>query len=76
MQVQIDNLKKIHLENWNSKIKQKTYEDELKNIQKKQKMEIDILNKKIKLFKDKFEAKIKNENNVITNKYNIKEKIW
>ena len=39
-------------------------------------MEIDILNKKIKLFKDKFEAKMKNENNVITNKYNIKEKIW
>lgn len=75
LQAQIDNLKQKHLENWNTKIKQKTYEDELKNIKKKQKMEIDILNKKIKLFQDKFEAKMKNENNMITNKYNVREKI-
>ena len=75
MQVQIDILKQKHLENWNTKIKQKTYEDELKNIKKKQEMEMDILNKKIKLYQDKFEAKMKNENNMITNTYNVKEKI-
>lgn len=75
MQEEIDKLKQKHLENWNTKIKQKTFEDELKNIKKKQKMEMDILNKKIKLFKDKFEVKMKNENNMITNKYNVKEKI-
>ena len=38
-------------------------------------MEIDILNNKIKLFKDKFEVKMKNENNLIKNKYNVREKI-
>ena len=38
-------------------------------------MEMDILNKKIKLFQDKFEVKMKNENNLIKNKYNVKEKI-
>lgn len=75
MQVEIDKLKEKHLENWNSKIKAKSFEDELKNIKKRQKMEMDILNKKIKLFQDKFEVKMKNENNLITNKYNVKEKI-
>ena len=72
---EIEKLKEKHLENWNTKIKQKTYEDELKNLKKKQKMEMDILNKKIKLFQDKFEVKMKKENNLITNKYNVKEKI-
>jgi hypothetical protein len=72
---EINKLKEKHLENWNTKIKQKVYEDELKNIKKKQKMEMDILNKKIKLFQDKFEVKMKNENNLIKNKYNVKEKI-
>ena len=38
-------------------------------------MEMDILNKKIKLYQDKFECKMKNENNIITNKYNVREKI-
>jgi hypothetical protein len=75
MQVEIDKLKEKHLENWNSKIKAKSFEDELKNIKKRQKMEMDILNKKIKLFQDKFEYKMQNENNLITNKYNVKEKI-
>ena len=75
MQEQIDQLKKNHLENWNTKIKSKTYEDELKNLKKKQKIEMDILIKKINLFKDKFETKIKNEKNLITNKYNAKEKM-
>ena len=72
---EIEKLKEKHLENWNTKIKQKTYEDELKNMKKKKKMEMDILNKKIKLFQDKFEVKMKKENNLITNKYNVKEKI-
>ena len=75
MQEEIDKLKEKHLENWNTKIKQKTYEDELKNIKKKHAMENEILNNKIKLFKDKFEAKMKNENNLIKNKYNVREKI-
>ena len=75
MQEQIDQLKKNHLENWNTKIKSKTYEDELKNLKKKQKIEMDILIKKINLFKDKFETKMKNEKNLITNKYNAKEKM-
>ena len=75
LQEEIEQLKEKHLENWNTKIKQKTFEDELKNIQKKHKMEMDILNKKIRLYKDKFEVKMKNENNLITNKYNVKEKI-
>ena len=75
IQEEIDKLKEKHLENWNTKIKQKTYEDELKNLQKKQKMEMDILIKKINLFKDKFESKMKNQNNLITNKYNVKEKM-
>ena len=75
IQEEIDKLKEKHLENWNTKIKQKTFEDELKNIKKKQKLETDILNKKIKLFQDKFELKMKNENNLITNKYNVREKI-
>ena len=75
MQEQIDQLKKEHLENWNSKIKGKTFEDELKNLKKKQKIEMDILIKKINLFKDKFELKMKNEKNLITNKYNAKEKM-
>ena len=35
IQEEIDKLKEKHLENWNTKIKQKTYEDELKNLQKK-----------------------------------------
>ena len=59
MQEQIDRLKKEHLENWNTKIKGKTFEDELKNLKKKQKVEMDILIKKINLFKDKFESKKK-----------------
>ena len=75
MQEEIDKLKEKHLENWNTKIKQKTYTDELKNLFKKQKMEMNILIKKINLFKDKFESKMKNENNLITNKYNVKEKM-
>ena len=75
MQAEIDKLKKEHLDNWNSKIKAKSYEEELKNIKKRQKMEMDILNKKIKLYQDKFECKMKNENNIITNKYNVREKI-
>ena len=75
LQEEIDKLKEKHLENWNTKIKQKTYDDELKNIKKKHAMEIDILNNKIKIFKDKFEVKMKNENNLIKNKYNVKEKI-
>ena len=75
MQEEIDKLKEKHLENWNTKIKQKTYTDELKNLLKKQKMEMNILIKKINLFKDKFESKMKNENNLITNKYNVKEKM-
>ena len=75
LQEEIDKLKEKHLENWNTKIKQKTYEDELKNIKKKHKMEMDILNNKIKLFQDKFEVKMKNENNLIKNKYNVREKI-
>ena len=75
VQEEIEHLKEKHLENWNTKIKQKTFEDELKNIQKRHKMEMDILNKKIKLFQDKFEVKMKNENNLITNKYNVKEKM-
>ena len=75
MQEQIDQLKKKHLENWNTKIKSKTFEDELKNLKKKQKMEMDILIKKINLFKDKFESKMKNEKKLITNKYNTKEKM-
>ena len=36
---------------------------------------MDILIKKINLFKDKFESKMKNQNNLITNKYNVKEKM-
>ena len=72
---ELEILKEKHLENWNTKIKSKFFEDELKNILKKQKMEMDILNKKIKLFKDKFEAKMKQQNNLLTNKYNVKEKI-
>ena len=75
LQEEIDKLKEKHLQNWNTKIKQKTYEDEMKNLKKRQKMEMDILNKKIRLFQDKFEVKMKNENNLITNKYNVKEKI-
>ena len=75
LQEEINLLKEKHLENWNTKIKQKTYEDELKNLKKKQKMEMDILNKKIKLFQDKFEVKMKNENNLIANKYNVREKM-
>ena len=75
VQEEIEHLKEKHLENWNTKIKQKTFEDELKNIQKRHKMEMDILNKKIRLYKDKFEVKMKNENNLITNKYNVKEKM-
>ena len=75
MQAEIDKLKKEHLDNWNSKIKTKSFEEELKNIKKRQKMEMDILNKKIKLYQDKFECKMKNENNIITNKYNVREKI-
>ena len=75
MQEEIDKLKEKHLENWNTKIKQKTYTDELKNLLKKQKMEMNIIIKKINLFKDKFESKMKNENNLITNKYNVKEKM-
>ena len=75
MQEEIDKLKEKHLENWNTKIKQKVFEDEFKNVKKKQKMEMDILYKKIKLFQDKFEVKMQNENNMITNKYNVKEKI-
>jgi len=75
MQEQIDQLKKNHLENWNTKIKSKTFEDELKNLKKKQKIEMDVLIKKINLFKDKFESKMKNETNLITNKYNNKEKM-
>ena len=34
MQAEIDKLKKEHLDNWNSKIKAKSYEEELKNIKK------------------------------------------
>jgi hypothetical protein len=75
LQAEIDKLKKQHLDNWNSKIKAKSFEEELKNIKKRQKMEMDILNKKIQLFQDKFECKMKNENNIITNKYNVREKI-
>ena len=75
VQEEIEHLREKHLENWNTKIKQKTFEDELKNIQKRHKMEMDILNKKIRLYKDKFEVKMKNENNLITNKYNVKEKM-
>ena len=75
MEKQIDQLKKNHLENWNTKIKSKTFEDELKNLKKKQKIEMDILIKKINLFKDKFESKMKNEKKLITNKYNAKEKM-
>ena len=75
MQEEIDKLKEKHLENWNTKIKQKTYTDELKNLLKKQKMEMNILIKKINLFKNKFESKMKNENNLITNKYNVYEKM-
>jgi Fe2+ transport system protein B len=75
VQEEIEHLKEKHLENWNTKIKQKTFEDELKNIQKRHKMEMDILHKKIRLYKDKFEVKMKNENNLITNKYNVKEKM-
>jgi len=36
---------------------------------------MDVLIKKINLFKDKFESKMKNETNLITNKYNNKEKM-
>ena len=75
LQEEINKLKEKHLENWNTKIKLKTFDDELKNIKKKHAMEIDILNNKIKLFKDKFEVKMKNENNLIKNKYNVREKI-
>ena len=65
VQEEIEHLKEKHLENWNTKIKQKTFEDELKNIQKRHKMEMDILNKKIRLYKDKFEVKMKNETHSI-----------
>ena len=46
IQEQIDRLKKGHLENWNTKIKGKIFEDEIKNLKKKQKIEMDILIKK------------------------------
>ena len=75
MEEQIELLKKNHLENWNTKIKSKAFEEELKNLKKKQKNEMDILIKKIELFKDKFECKMKNENNLITHKYNAKERM-
>ena len=63
MPEEIDLLKKKHLENWNTKIIIKNLWGWVKKYKKKQKMEMDILNKKIKLFQDKFEVKMKNENN-------------
>ena len=74
LQDEIDNLAKEHYDNWNTKIKQKTYDDELKNLKKKQMKEMDVLNQKIKLFKDKFETKIQAEDQLLKIKYNGKEK--
>ena len=74
LQDEIENLAKKHYENWNTKIKQKTYDDELKNLKNKQKKEMDILNKKIKLFIDKFETKMQAEDKLLKIKYNGKEK--
>ena len=74
LQDEIDNLAKEHYDNWNTKIKQKTYDDELKNLKKKQMKEMDVLNQKIKLFKDKFETKMQAEDQLLKIKYNGKEK--
>ena len=74
LQDEINILAKEHYENWNTKIKQKTYNDELKNLKNKQMKEMNVLNKKIKLFKDKFETKMQAEDQLLKNKYNGKEK--
>lgn len=74
IQDEIDDLKDEHMTEWNTRIKQKTFEDELKNLKNKQNMELNVLKEKLKIYQDKFEAKMKKEDKVYTNVYDVKEK--
>lgn len=74
IQDEIEDLKDEHFNNWNTTIKQKSYDEELKNLKKRQSMELNVLKEKLKIFQEKFEVKMKNEDKKIKTKYNAREK--
>lgn len=74
IQNEIDALKDEHLNNWNTKIKQKCYNDELKKLKNKQNIELNCLRDKLKMFQEKFEVKMKTEDQKFKNVYDVKEK--